>query len=1056
MRFPGKMSGVRPFLAVCLLLWAVSLCRAGEPPFRLAVIDSQDSPLGALLEAEVSKIEGMAVVERQDIAPLIEEKRLESLMADRKFCALGSMLVADGLLVIEKLKLPGGQETRTARLISVKNGSCLFFTTVPSEPATPEWVKGVVAGVRQKLAIARVSREEALPLCVVGLRAEVFTPEAALREAALARLLEMRLAAAPGVVLLDRRGLGDVVFERSLEASDLPSLWESAMLIDGSIKDAGAGQPLKLDLRILQRDGREVEKLGAQGNVGEIPALAERLAGDILKKIHRPSAPGESSVEPREFLREAGWAWQNHLFSASEDALAAALALGETAADAFALQSWLLAERACPEGVFFLGTYLKSAPPPSAQQAALLYESLEYLQKFREAGGKLEVLSPVSFRDLQLPELTKGIVRRASVFLQKGSASADAASITQLRRKVWEATGLNKGVLLVPPSIAAPYLQEWTSNGVMLVGYYEALFRNRDIGGFLQYFPRSRDEALGRFRDEETVDAWESMTRRLSNDPDTRAIILIALAGEARTPEQVSAYREFLSELAARGPELFQTKRLGDALWGYLTRDHARQICMPEQTEAFIALCKALPGFQQGVCYFTGTLKIPEGREGEVWAAFQSYRSRCIRSPDGRFSVARMEKEFGEASGKLLANNSRIQVASSSRALAVSRFWHPYAMDDYRIKEFSVTSLRADGHSVWLFGNQDELLQVSPADGTATRRQFDGAKGSGALSVTPKAVWMLNGSYPGRDQPRRLVLSRLDRETGEVRRFDLPQGDYVEAVGERVFIHYGHPHGGFGQEAGLLEIDPASGAVDVVISSRRRPPGSPLDLAESLGVTGVASGAGNRLNVVISGKSEGIYDTGDDWRRAPSIMLPDVMHYEDLTLLAGARGEAILLDPGADGPRVWLASPDSSPDLLHAARWIAPRVNMDLRFEKASFRRDELFMIDRNGDGEHVLRWWFGGGPREGLEIPLAFAMPEKVADVLKPIPLNHLPPEDIDTVRNPNRSSFTLDILAMADGVILSRGYHGFWFIPNADLDARRLLQMEAAQTNRTAGRER
>ncbi len=218
----------------------------------------------------------------------------------------------------------------------------------------------------------------------------------------------------------------------------------------------------------------------------------------------------------------------------------------------------------------------------------------------------------------------------------------------------------------------------------------------------------------------------------------------------------------------------------------------------------------------------------------------------------------------------------------------------------------------------------------------------------------------------------------------------------------------------------------------------------------------MGAGGVSRLNVVVSGKSQGIYDIDDGWKRSPSIMWPDVMHYEDLTLLAGVKGEAILLDPKAGSPRIWLASPDSSPDLLQAARWVAPRVNMDLRFQTASFRRDELFMIDRNGDGQHVLRWWFDGGPREGLEIPLAFAMPEKIVDILKPIPMNHLPAEDMDTIRDPNRSSFKLDMLAIADGVILSRGYHGFWFIPNADLDRLRSGRMETAQMNRNAATER
>lgn len=1013
---------------------------AGQEPFRLAIIAEEESPLHGVLEATLSQSEAIAVVERHELERLVSEKRLGTFISERKFAALGNLLAADGLLVIEKLRLPDGADEMTARLISVRNGACLSLLVAPSDNRLGDWAEGIKREVLRLAPMARIENKDAVPICVVGVRAPIFTPEMATVEGAIMRLLEARLGSTPGVLLLDRRRMGDVSFERSIEAADLPSLAEGAVWIDGSVETMREPGSLAAKLRLRDRSGRALGEVSSVGTLENVPALTDALAFAVLEKLDTPPPEVGGGFEAREFFEEAVWAWENGLFDRAEESLDAAVALGEDMTDVFALKAWLLAERAYPQGIFFQGKTLKREPPPLGNQIALMAAALNEFRKFEAANANLQRIHGQYGRyHLERRPLKRDLIGSASGFLAQADLTEFPSEIQVLRDNLRALTGIGNGRPSLEGKTLGLHVREWADSGPELVGYYEDLLRTRrnDLG-LLQYFPRSRELALGpRFQDATSKAAWEAMSRRLLDDPATRTHMLFVLAGNAATPTEQKAYREFLADMRIRGDELYRSGELKALLWGDMTRGDAFRKFTPERTETFSALCRSVSGYVSGILDLTRDLQIPAGEEQPVWEVFTQYRSKCIGSANDATARADMEKQFAEASGNLMKSNPVLHLEQSSDSLVVSRFWHPYGLKDWPGREFVFNEMWTEGRSVWVIGSgigPDKILEVELPEITVRTHRVPGAE-MGTLAVSPQTVWILHGFYPEANRPMQMVLSRLDRANGEVREFPLPSGDAVELAGDRVFVRFGHPHTA-GGPAGLLEVNPDSGAVSVIISSRRRPPQSPVDASSPLGVTGVGLGPGGQVHFVISGQSAGIFNSGNDWKMSSSVFWPDVLHSDDLTLLAGAKGEAILLDPKQSHPILWLASPDSEQISRDTARWLAPRPRMDMRFGAAAFRRDELFMVERNQNGQQNLRWWFDGSPREGIGITLRFELPNaQVAELERAYAISKNWRIDIDSIQNPERLSSPLQVLAGSEGVIVHCRAHGFWFIPNADL---------------------
>jgi hypothetical protein len=1034
-------------LLLCLLcLCLAPLCRAADS-FRLAVIGEDTHGLVPLLETTLSQSEDVTLIERKDLSQLVNEKELSGLIKERKFSALGQLLSADGLLVLEKIRLPGGQEEATMRLISVRNGACLLLAPLPKEKDLKIWADGVSAQVRQALPMARVSRDGAVPLCVVGLRASVFTPDTALREAALARLLEMRLASLPGVVLLDRRHLGDVAFERSLEASDLPSLRESTILIDGSFEGVDDSTPMDVHLRLYQNNGDEVASARFSGRTSDLPALADSLATFVSAKMNLPPSPSKAGFEADRFFAEAEWAWHSGLYDTAREALAAARALGDRSPDLTGLEIALLLERATPEGRHFQGTYTMPEKPAPSDREALFRSAFLLLKEYRAQGGKAPRIRE-SF-NLQASKLKEKAMPEACAFLQEMGEDGKSAQVDVLRQLIKEEAGMKAEGPDMPwsMSLSSRYARYWADDSRELLTYYEKLLRadHKWLASLLKRFPSSADDGLGpRFRDDPAAQAaWSAMWKRLLADDHTRMRALLILKQDAKTPEQQAMYREFLRALAAQGASLYEK----NLLKAFLEPDrdsslHSR--FQAERAATFVALCRTIPGFVWELSEFAQDVKFPPGSEQDGWNAFTAYRDRCLTLPADSRQGPRIAEALARWSGFLLKNNPGILPASPRAPLDVTRFWHPYVLDGRKETMFFYNRIVLFGDSIWLIDRrqrgapdapQAEILEIKIPSMQTRGYALEHSGSMEQLNVTGEALWILQGRQNGPDQPLQKFLTRLDRQTGETRQIPVPRGDELDVIGNRVFVRYGNLH--TGTDSGLMEVDPVSGECRVLISARRNPPASPFDSSARLAINGILPGPNGQVWMAVAWNPlVGLYEVGDEWKKLDDSEWSDVLSYRGTSLLCNSKELMSVAPSGA--MEIMLAGPLSAPDIREKARWQLPETR-DYFVSNGTFRENELFLLERDGAGVYNMRWWFPSSPREGVVMPLNFILfpqdpsqVKKLADVVRDTGLG------FEALKNPNLlMPGLLHILATPHGLVAYHISHGFWFIPNSDMES-------------------
>jgi len=108
-------------IALVMLLGAVAFAQDSVPAPRIAVItDANSGDLASIIVADLSSNPAVALVERDDMAKIGDELKLQQLAGDNAV-SLGRMLGADGLLFVKKQ--PAGFQVR---LTAVGLGYAVF------------------------------------------------------------------------------------------------------------------------------------------------------------------------------------------------------------------------------------------------------------------------------------------------------------------------------------------------------------------------------------------------------------------------------------------------------------------------------------------------------------------------------------------------------------------------------------------------------------------------------------------------------------------------------------------------------------------------------------------------------------------------------------------------------------------------------------------------------------------------------------------------------------------------------------------------------------------
>jgi hypothetical protein len=592
----------KTLIAIGILFLTGSLSFASVPASgaRVAVVDLTKSPERAdLLTVALAKTDGIAVVERAQMDKLVAEQQLQALETGGKFSALGKLLGADGLAILENFPDGHGKSQPTVRLIAVATGACIMLRDFPAT-ADPDGniVAWIAHSVGESVPALTKKVDGLVPVAIVSIRSELTSKASGELDRALKSLLEKQLGGTPGLLLLERRQLGAVAFDKDLDASDAQPLLKGAIVIEATLTTPAAdgGFTLRADLR--RTDGTLAKAVKIEAAVSALPAAIEQLAAGIVEATGVPPIVGAPTHfrEGRRFLLEAGLAWRADDREAAEEALSAARILGAPGPGL----PWLALEMAQAaldrqtaniEWPLWLPVYQNRRPNGLLtanwdEVRATADETLADLAGFR---ASILVANHEPKLSFNLNETLKfylynrtnswdnyyyfsaqDSLNRLCLFLWQRDLQGDPTVEPlrlQLRRLAEELKGLRPSPLAFDWLTDVPFpgrdlpIPLFARDRDELLSWYEKIFRWNQPIEWQQLIPRDEATALGpRFiRQPGTVEAWHALLRRLADDPATSLRVRLYQIATLESAEGQSAYLAILDAMGRRAAELQQS-----------------------------------------------------------------------------------------------------------------------------------------------------------------------------------------------------------------------------------------------------------------------------------------------------------------------------------------------------------------------------------------------------------------------------------------------------------------------------------------------------------------
>jgi hypothetical protein len=1049
---------------------------ADPSPVRIAVIsDADNQNLAALVTTELSSSPDISLVERDDLAKIGDELKLQQL-AGSDAVALGKLIDADGLIFISK-----GPDGLHIRFTAVGLGYALFDDQVESSVDLSQAAKVLAHRVEGYAPKLKLSPAQAVPISVLNLRADYATGDSATVERKLTLLLESRLASLPEYVVLERRHGWSLAFEHALAANPKPLL-QGAYVIDGTLsfplQNQGAGD-LIVHLRLRSPNNQQTP-LEIHGPINDLPGLVEQMTTEIQKATGTTATapPWQPQKEAREYLEEGIWAWQHNVDDAAMEALDSAELLGETAPDLIAVRIGLLRKRAS-EG---MGMYdnskspLPLGPPTLDQRTDDTLEAIREAARYRDENmeSKLQLLNARQNLDVRAWEIEANIATLASKLLvyldESNSPQAD-----ELRQALRAITGYDplRGKIGID-AVAHPwrlrdvYADEWAGSLDEELAYYRLRYTtpnqflapwmvNGHGAGFCHRFLQDPAKAKSNF---------DQFVETLKNDPQGKLsyLLVTCCSGDEATVDD--AYKKYVNELWNRRDKMVQPmdywsdgynlQWLPDELhkrhaadWVPLLRYYLTHVNTFRYSEHFFGIMWQPEGWS-------------EADAAGIWTDYLAYKQRIEvdwkahgRNEDALVAgLAAFEEKFLQKFPQLATTK-----AGSIGPLIVTRFWHPGLAGDQPHGRFTIPDCQVTDAGLCVLGRYYSnpattgLYQVSFPDLKTERLDLPNANNARSLKATPDAYYV---EYYKSDSDKQFIC-RIDRKSGarEERVTPMPFLDTAFfAVDGYLYLSFG--------EGGLARYDWNTDKITLLASSRRKPAQNQFDDRARYVITGVFAGPGNRPCAAVDGSTFYIQDTPGTWQEVyDSDFFNAPKMVWDKTFAWSQYGEVVLLDPSKSEPE-YLMTP-AQPHYRHKpklnqnaqpemAPWAA-QTYWDAPEERAlksngscsssiGMHQDEFFALvsPMIPTETYDLLVYSKGAGRSPRHIPLNFHMDDVTRAALAPIysDKNQPAPEwTLDKVENPGSPFFSLNLLTTNEGLCLVSYVGGFWFLPYADIDS-------------------
>ena len=1051
---------------IVLPAWAF----AEEPSgVRLAVIsDGDNQALAALLMTELSGSPGISLVERDDLAKVGNELKLQQ-MAGSNAVALGKLVGADGLIFINQA--PDGFQVR---FTAVGLGYALFEDQIASGTEIKQLAKSMAHRVTAYGPKLKLDPAKAIPISVLNLHADYGTPESVLLERKLTLLLESRLASLPRYVVLERRHGSSLGFEHAL-ATDPRPLLQGAYIVDGalSLPLQNQGPPtLTIHLR-LRSPGSGRVPLDIVGPADDLHGLVEKMAAEIQKVTGATAAalPWQPEKEAREYLEEGIWGWRNHADDAALEALDSAELLGESTPDLVPIRIAVLYQRAGHT----LDLARQSSTGPESSGISSLDQTIDdTLRAIAEAARydaeklepKLQLLTWEQHMDVRTDQIKENLSNFTSDFLvfldARHSPRAD-----ELRQALRAITGydplhgkLGRADMSHPLNVLTDARDEWDLTLPEELAYYHLLATTP-----YQYIPSELLTGQGkgfcpRFlkTSEEQQQAFDRFVADLKDDPKGRLVYQLIKSCSADRAVADAAYTAYWQEMWNRRVELTSQKvqveewTSGRPVPESLRHAHARE--MIPLLHYYLTHVNNYRYWEYSWDIMWQPDQWSETEAAAIWTDYLGFKQRAAADRAARgystLSLNEIEEPFAKKFPAIATTKPPDR--APEQPLIVNRLWCP-VLEPTSPKEHSnyiVQCQAAPGNSLWMEvwfasrgGKTHALYQLSMPDLKAKMVPLpDTLSKGGHLAVTATAVYLCG--HPNSKPAPQLQIARFDLQSQawESRTLDLEYEKYF-AIGNSLY---------FNLKGGIGRYDWDSAQFTLLASSRRKPAQNQFDDREGYQINTIFAGPGGKPCVsMLQDGTHFILDQPGKWPEVfDSCFWTESTTRQQKTLIYNSAGEVVLLDPARPEPE-YLVSPTQPhyrkvASIHHQAvkemtPWAAqtPWDAVSPHYFGSNLGGDShcFFLLSWGHENENYhLLWYDRDHGRKPRLIPLQFVLEDQL---LAGLPLMYRDGKDNRWKRSNLERPGTecnLSTIAVEDGICLNSDNLGIWFLPYRDIE--------------------
>ena len=342
----GDVGGLRksPFTGLLIIL-LFSIAAASAQP-RLAIIpeDSSVASVADVLTVQFAKQDQVTLLERDQIEKIYHEQELSSGNTD--YLKLGHILGADGLLLL-RTATEGTNEFLSARLVAVKPGVVLTTEKFLWPITKPDdWSAAFAPHLNRFLSKLSVLEKDAVPISVINLRSAVSSPAGLEAERQLKLLTLDRLGREKQLFVLERQRMELLSDENRLKELDDSAFWSGSYLLDGVIdRDGYTEDRMTVNARLTPPRGGAPIEIEVSGKRDDLTGLTDQLAKKVIAVLNLKSTlpAWNAADEAEQFLAEGNWALRWDLYNESRAAGESAWALGKKSRDVAVLRVWAYA-----------------------------------------------------------------------------------------------------------------------------------------------------------------------------------------------------------------------------------------------------------------------------------------------------------------------------------------------------------------------------------------------------------------------------------------------------------------------------------------------------------------------------------------------------------------------------------------------------------------------------------------------------------------------------------------------------------------------------------------